>query len=139
VSTPEIRWVSEAVVFALHDEQLAEHGGAPGVRDQSLLLSALARPRNIATCETPDLADLAAAYALGIARNHAFVEGNKRTAVVVAAGVFLPLNGYELTATNAEIVRVMLAVADGSMPETSLAAWFREWMRAIPPVAPTER
>ena len=127
----EIRWVSESVVLALHDEQLAEHGGAPGIRDNSLLLSALARPRNIAAYASPDLADLAAAYAVGIARNHAFIDGNKRTAIVVAAGVFLPLNGYELTATNEEIVRVMLAVADGSLLEDQLAAWFREWMRPL--------
>lgn len=127
----EIRWVSESVVLAIHDAQLAEHGGATGLRDESLLLSALARPRNIATYSTPDLADLAAAYAVGIARNHAFVDGNKRTAIIVAAGVFLPLNGYEITATNEEVVRVMLTVADGSMSETELAAWFREWMRAV--------
>lgn len=123
--------VLESVVVALHDEQLAEHGGAPGVRDESLLLSALARPRNIAAYATPDLADLAAAYAVGIARNHAFIDGNKRTAIVVAAGVFLPLNGYELAASNQDIVRVMLAVADGSLPEDQLAARFREWMRPI--------
>lgn len=121
----------ELVVVALHDEQLAEHGGAPGVRDESLLLSALARPRNTAAYGTPDLADLAAAYAVGIARNHAFVDGNKRTAIVVAAGVFLPLNGYELNASNENIVRTMFAVADGSLPEDELAAWFREWMRPI--------
>ena len=132
MSRSEIQWVSEAVVLAVHDAQLAEHGGAPGLRDESLLLSALARPRNIATYGTPDLADLAAAYAVGIARNHAFVDGNKRTAIIVAAGVFLPVNGYELAATNEEMVRVMLAVADGSMPEIKLAAWFREWMRPLP-------
>jgi death-on-curing protein len=131
VNPTEIRWVSESVVLAIHDAQLAEHGGATGLRDESLLLSALARPRNIATYSTPDLADLAAAYAVGIARNHAFVDGNKRTAIIVAAGVFLPLNGYEITATNEEVVRVMLTVADGSMSETELAAWFREWMRAV--------
>jgi len=131
VNPPEIRWVSEAVVLAIHDAQLAEHGGAAGLRDESLLLSALARPRNIAAYGTPDLADLAAAYAVGIARNHAFVDGNKRTAIIVAAGVFLPVNGYEITATNEEVVRVMLAVADGSMPEVKLAAWIREWMRPV--------
>jgi death-on-curing protein len=102
------------------------------LRDESLLLTALARPRNIATYGTPDSADLVAAYAVGIARNHAFVDGNKRTAIIVAAGVFLPVNGYELAATNEEMVRVMLAVADGSMPEIKLAAWFREWMRPLP-------
>ena len=118
-------------MLAVHDEQLAEHGGAAGVRDRSLLQSALARPRNIATYGKPDLADLAAAYAVGIARNHAFVDGNKRTAIIVAAGVFLPVNGYELTVTNEDMVRVMLAVAEGSMPEPRLAAWFRERMLPI--------
>jgi death on curing protein len=131
VTQKEIHWVSEAVVLAIHDEQLAEHGGAPGLRDESLLLSALARPRHIATYANPDLADLAAAYAAGIARNHAFVDGNKRTAIVVAAGAFLPANGYELTATNEGLVAVMLGVADGSVPEPDLAAWFRQWMSEI--------
>jgi death-on-curing protein len=132
VSAAEIRWVSDSVVLALHDQQLAEHGGASGIRDKSLLLSALARPRTIAIFTNLDLADPAAAYAVGIARNRAFVDGNKRTAFVVAAGVFLPINGYELTAANEEIVRVMLAVADGTLPEVALAAGFREWMRPIP-------
>jgi death-on-curing protein len=126
-----IRWVLESVVVALHDEQLAEHGGAPGLRDESLLLSALARPRNLAAYATPDLANLAAAYAVGIARNHAFLDGNKRTAIVVAGGVFLSLNGYQLTAPNEDIVRVMLSVADGSLPEDQTAAWFRQWIRPI--------
>jgi death-on-curing protein len=131
VNPPEIRWISATAVSAIHDAQLAEHGGATGLRDESLLLSALARPRNIATYGTPDLADLAAAYAVGIARNHAFVDGNKRTAIIVAAGAFLPMNGYEITATNEEVVTVMLAVADGSISEQNLAAWFREWMRPV--------
>jgi death-on-curing protein len=133
VTPPEIHWISEAAVLAIHDAQLAEHGGASGLRDESLLLSALARPRNIATYGTPDLADLAAAYAVGIARNHAFVDGNKRTAIIVAAGAFLPLNGYEITATNEEMVRVMLTVADGSISEPDMAAWFREWMHPLRP------
>ena len=132
MSAPGIRWVSESVVIALHDQQLAEHGGASGIRDRSLLLAALARPRNITEIPGPDLADRAAAYAVGIARNRAFVDGNKRTAFVVAAGVFLPLNGYEVIAANEEIVRVMLAVAAGTLPEVALAAGFREWMRPIP-------
>lgn len=127
----EIHWVSEAVVLAIHDQQLAEHGGAKGVRDPALLQSALARPRNIASYGRPALPDLAAAYAVGVAHNHAFIDGNKRTAIVVAAGVFLPMNGYELTVTNEELVRVMLAVAEGSMSEPKLAAWFRKWMRPL--------
>jgi death-on-curing protein len=111
--------------LAIHDEQISEHGGLAGVRDQSLLLSALARPRNLAAYGKPDLADLAAAYATGIARNHAFLDGNKRTAWVVAE-VFLLKNGQELTANDHDGVEVMLAVADGSMSEPKLAAWFRK-------------
>lgn len=127
----EIRWVLESAVVALHDAQLAEHGGAPGVRDESLLLSALARPRHLAAYGTPDLADLAAACAVGIARNHAFIDGNKRIAIVVAGGVFLPLNGYEVIAANEDIVRTMRAVAEGSLSEQQLAVWFRQRMRPI--------
>ena len=119
------RWVLEEVVLAVHDEQLAEHGGMAGVRKRSLLLSALARPQNLAAYANPDVADLAASYAVGIARNHAFFDGNKRTALVVAAGVFLPLNGYKLTATDGETVKVMLSVAEGTMPEEELANWLR--------------
>lgn len=132
MSAANIRWVSDSVVLALHDQQLAEHGGSSGIRNNALLLSALARPRNLAASASPDLAELAAAYAVGFARNRAFVDGNKRTALAVAAGAFLPLNGYELTAANADIVRVMLAVADGTLPEIALAAGFRQWMRPIP-------
>ena len=133
MSQGEWRWVSEDVVLAIHDEQLAEHGGMTGLRDESLLLSALARPQNLAAYATPDIADLAASYAVGIARNHAFIDGNKRTALVVAAGVFLPLNGYKLTASNGEMVRTMLAVADGTMSESELAVWFRTYIRQLPP------
>lgn len=125
MSGEEWRWVEKDVVLAIHDEQLAEHGGMKGLRDESLLLSALARPQNLAAYETPDVADLAASCAMGVARNHAFFDGNKRTALIVAAGVFLPLNGYKLTAGDGETVRVMLAVADGSMAEQELASWFR--------------
>ena len=132
MSQEEWRWVAEDVVLAIHDEQLAEHGGMKGLRDESLLLSALARPQNLAAYGTPDVADLAASYAVGIARNHAFIDGNKRTALVVAAGVFLPLNGYKLTASDGETVRVMLSVADGSMPEEELASWFRTHTVPLP-------
>jgi death-on-curing protein len=123
------RWVSEDVVLAVHDEQLAEHGGLSGLRDRSLLLSALARPQNLAAYGNPDIADLAASYAIGIARNHAFIDGNKRTAIVVAAGIFLPLNGYKLIAADGETVTTMLAVADGSMSEPELAIWLRTYIR----------
>jgi death-on-curing protein len=122
------RWIGEASVFAIHDEQIAEHGGLVGLRDESLLLSALARPRNIEAYGNPDAADLAAAYAFGIARNHPFLDGNKRTAWVVAETILLK-NGYELIASDAGGVRAMLEVADGSMPEPDFAAWLRSNLR----------
>lgn len=125
------RWVAENVVYAIHDEQIAEHGGLAGVRDKALLLSALARPQHLEAYGNPDIAELATAYAVGIARNHPFLDGNKRTALVVAGGVFLPLNGYELVADNREIVRVMLAVAEGVIGEAELAAWFRTYMKVL--------
>jgi death-on-curing protein len=131
VSQEDWRWVSIDVVLAIHDEQLAEHGGLKGLREESLLLSALARPQNLAAYGTPDVADLAASYAVGIARNHAFIDGNKRTALVVAAGVFLPLNGYKLTASDVETVRAMLAVADGTMAEAEFAIWVRTYMKPL--------
>jgi death-on-curing protein len=133
VSQGDWHWVSVDVVLAIHDEQLAEHGGMKGLRDESLLLSALARPQNLAAYGTPNVADLAASYAIGIARNHACIDGNKRTALVVAAGVFLPLNGYKLTASDGETVRVMLTVAEGSMAEQELALWFRTHAVLMPP------
>jgi len=133
VSQKKWRWVSVDVVLAVHDEQLAEHGGKQGLRDESLLLSALARPQSLAAYGAPDLADLATSYAVGIARNHAFIDGNKRTALVVAAGVFLPLNGHKLIAGDGETVRVMLSVADGSMADEELAAWFRTHIVPLPP------
>jgi death-on-curing protein len=109
--------------MAIHEEQLAEHGGSAGVRDRGLLESALARPRQIhAYADDPSPAQLAAAYAFGIARNHPFVDGNKRTAFVVCA-VFLELNGRRLTATQTDVVRVMLAVAGGSIKEDEFARW----------------
>jgi death on curing protein len=123
------RWVKEEVVLAIHDEQIAEHGGLNGLRDRSLLLSALARPQHLVAYSNPDVADLAASYAVGIARNHPFLDGNKRTALVVAAGAFLPLNGYLLTVSDAEAVSAMLSVADGSMPEPEFSAWLRANIR----------
>ncbi|MXO67404.1 type II toxin-antitoxin system death-on-curing family toxin [Altererythrobacter marinus] len=118
-------WVAMAVAQAAHAEQLAEHGGGEGVRDLQLLESAMARPRNLATCGQPDIAALAAAYAYGIARNHPFVDGNKRTAAVVSE-TFLALNGHALNATDAELVVAFLALAAGELAEEELADWFRE-------------
>lgn len=118
-------WLDEAVVQAVHEAQLAEHGGPTGTRDIGLLVSALARPRHFAAYETPDHADLAASYGFGIARNHPFVDGNKRTAFVCIE-LFLNVNGYALTADDVDCVTQMLALAAGSLAEPDLARWIRE-------------
>jgi len=117
-------WIDDAVLLAVHDEQLAEHGGAPGTRDIGLFESATARPRNLAHYGRPDAADLAAAYGFGIASNHAFIDGNKRTAFV-AVELFLALNGLELRADDGECVTTMLDVAAGQMDEATFALWLR--------------
>lgn len=122
-------WVAESVALAAHDEQIAEHGGGAGVRDMGLFLSAMARPQNLAAYEEPDAAALAAAYAFGLARNHSFVDGNKRIAAVVSE-TFLALNGYVLETTDAEIVVEFLALAAGEVTEEALAGWFRERIAA---------
>jgi death-on-curing protein len=114
--------------MAAHTEQVAEHGGGDGVRDQGLLDSAIARPLNLARYGEPDAADLAAAYAFGIARNHPFVDGNKRTAAVVSE-TFLVLNGHQLTATDAELVVAFVALAGGELSEDEMADWFRQHTR----------
>lgn len=119
------RWVSIGVAIAAHAEQLAEHGGGDGVRDMRLLESAMARPEQLAAYGEPDIAGLAAAYAFGIARNHPFVDGNKRTAAVVSES-FLALNGHALDATDAELVVAFLALAAGELSEEELADWFRQ-------------
>ncbi len=117
-------WIGEGLVRALHSEQLAAHGGGSGIRDAGLLDSALQRPRNLAAYGTPDAASLAASLAFGIARNHPFVDGNKRTAFVAGA-VFVELNGQRFTASEPDVVITMLALAAGDMSEEALAAWFR--------------
>ena|SRR5690349_11112969 len=118
----EPTWLRLEAILAAHDDQLAEHGGGVGVRDQGLLESALARPLNLHAYGEPSLVKLAAAYAFGIARNHPFVDGNKRTALV-AAELFLALNGHDLTATDVECVETFLALAAGEISEEELAAW----------------
>jgi death-on-curing protein len=118
-------WIGAGVALAAHAEQLAEHGGSDGVRDEGLFESALARPRNLAAYGEPDVAALAASYAFGLARNHPFVDGNKRTAAVVMEA-FLNLNGAILNATDPEIVVAILALAAGELGEEELAAWLRE-------------
>ena len=118
-------WVEKTTVVAIHEEQLAEHGGAKGLRDEALLESALARPRNLAAYGDPDIADLAAAYGFALARNHAFGDGNKRSAFV-ASELFLELNGHMLDAGDIECVVTMLALASGDLDESSFADWIRQ-------------
>ena len=118
------RWIDRAVLIAIHDMQLAEHGGGAGLRDGNLLESALAKPENLATYGDPDAAALAAAYGYGISRNHAFIDGNKRTALV-AAELFLQLNDWRLEVDDADCVFTMLAVATGDITEEAFAEWLR--------------
>jgi death-on-curing protein len=118
-------WVRQDVVLALHDEQIAEHGGLSGIRDAALVESALARPLNLAAYGEPDAADLAAAYAFGLARSHPFADGNKRSAAVVAL-TFLLLNDVAFDITEAELVVMTLALAAGDLTEDEVARWFRD-------------
>ena len=115
-------WIDLEVVLAIHDEQLAEHGGQPGVRDRGLLESAMARPRNKFAYGETALPRLAASHAFGISRNHPFLDGNKRTSLVVAE-LFLALNGLELTASDTECVTTILSLAAGEISEDELAEW----------------
>ncbi len=117
-------WLPRELVLAMHLRQLAEHGGGTGVRDSGLLDSALNRAENKLAYGSPDIFELAAAYAFGIARNHPFVDGNKRTALV-ASFTFLYINGFAVTAPQADNVRTFLALAAGEMAEEALAEWFR--------------
>ncbi|MFN4310250.1 MAG: type II toxin-antitoxin system death-on-curing family toxin [Ferrovibrio sp.] len=126
----EWEWIDAGLLLAVHDVQIAEHGGGEGLRDAGLFESALARPVNLAAYGQPDVADLAAAYGFGIAKNHPFVDGNKRTAFV-AMELFLDLNGYELTAGDADALPVMLALAAGDLAETALAEWVRGNIRRL--------
>lgn len=118
------RWIDRQALLLLHGESLAEHGGGQGVRNEGLLDSALARPQNLAPYRSPDVADLAASYGVGLAKNHPFVDGNKRAAFL-AVGLFLYLNGYRLQATQAEATLAMIAAAAGEISESELASWLR--------------
>lgn len=118
-------WLDAEVALAIHDRQLAEHGGGSGVRDAGLLESALGRPVNQWSYADADLPALAAAYAYGVARNHPFIDGNKRTAWVLAR-LFLALNGAELRFEKEDAIRTMLALAAGELEESKLADWFRQ-------------
>lgn len=118
------KWIAKSVVLAIHEQQIAEHGGTQGVRDIGLLESALARPQNLAAYGEPDIVAMAAAYAFGIARNHPFLDGNKRTSYVVTR-VFLSLNGLNVTADEATRLQVWLSLGAGNLTEEELAEWLR--------------
>ena len=118
------RWLDRAVLIAVHEMQLAEHGGGAGLRNAALLDSALAKPLNLQAYGEPDACALAAAYGYVIARNHAFIDGNKRTAFV-AVELFLRLNGWQLVATDADCVLTTLALAAGDITESEFADWLR--------------
>jgi death on curing protein len=118
-------WLSPTLILAIHDEQLAEHGGSMGLRDAGLLDTVLARPLSRAGYGEPDIAELAAVHALGIAQTHPFIDGNKRTAFV-AVELFFDLNGFDLVAEDADCVLTMLAVAAGQMDEAAFADWLRQ-------------
>jgi death-on-curing protein len=120
------QFLSRRAVEAMHAEQLRRHGGAQGLRDENALESALARAENKANYGDPSIEYLAAAYIFGIARNHAFVDGNKRTAMV-AAGAFLIINGYGLTADNGTVYEFVMGVAAGEIDEAGAAAFFRDY------------
>jgi death on curing protein len=119
-------WILPEIIHAIHDEQLSAHGGSDGIRDLGLIESALTRPQNLyAYGKSVTIPQLAAAYCYGLAKNHGFVDGNKRVAAV-ACELFLNLNSYRLTADDAEMVGTILSVAEGSMTEEALARWVRE-------------
>jgi death-on-curing protein len=124
-------WLSRELILAIHDEQLAEHGGAAGVRDQGLLEGALARPLNRAGYGEPDMAELAAVYAIGIARNHPFADGNKRTAFA-ALVTFLALNGAAFEPQEVDATMAMLRLAAGHTSDAEFTAWVRSHTR-LPP------
>lgn len=119
------RWIDRRALELLHEESLAEHGGAAGLRDEGLLESALARPLNLVAYGSPDVHELDATYGVGLARNHPFVDGNKRAAFL-AVGLFLALNGHRLRASQADATLTMLAVAAGQMDEGAFARWLRD-------------
>ncbi len=121
-------WLDAQVMRAVHEEQLAEHGGGSGVRDEGLFESATNRPLHLAHNGEPDAASVAAAYGFGLARNHPFVDGNKRTAFV-AVELLLALNGWDLVADDAQCVMTMLALAAGDLSEDEFAQWLREHLQ----------
>jgi death-on-curing family protein len=123
-------WLRKDVLLAVHERLLSEHGGSAGIRDEGLLESALGRPQNLFAYEKPALFDLASAYAIGVIKNHPFVDGNKRTGFM-AAYLFLGRNGYEFAAEESDVVVQTLAVAEGKVNEQKYAAWLRENSKPI--------
>lgn len=121
-------WLPIELIHHVHERQIAEHGGLAGVREEALLDSALARPRNAFTYGEKDLCVLAALYAAGIAKNHAFVDGNKRTGFI-ACELFLEVNGWTLTAPDEECIALMLALAASEADAEAFAVWLREWVK----------
>jgi death-on-curing protein len=125
------KWINKKALLLLHEQSIAEFGGARGLREEGLLDSALARPQNVLAYK-PDstIADLAAAYAFGLAKNHAFVDGNKREAFLVI-GLFLAINGFRLKAGQVEAIQTMLAIASGALDEPGLSAWIARMVSAV--------
>ena len=117
-----MHWLSKNVILAVHDEQIAENGGGAGIRDLGLLASAMARPLHLYSYESPTIVELAAAYAVGIIRDHPFVDGNKRTGFL-AAYIFLAMHGLKISASEAEVVRVVLDLAQGKTDEKEFCIW----------------
>ena len=128
----EPRWIQKKTVLAIHNLQLVEHGGSPGLRDESLLDSALGKPQHVfAYVDDADIFRLAASYAFGLATNHPFVDGNKRTALVVSV-TFLDLNGWDVTSSREDEYLTFYGLAAGEVSEEELAAWFRTHTRPLP-------
>ena len=123
-----MRWISKRELLLLHDVSLAEHGGASGIRDEGLVESVLSRPENLAAYGEPDIAALAAAYGFGLAKNHPFIDGNKRGAFL-AVGLFLTKNGQRLVVSQAEATATVLALASGEISETAFARWIRDHLQ----------
>ena len=117
-------WIDLSVVLAIHEQQIAEHGGSLGIRDLGLIESALGRPQNLLLYNDPDISDLAAAYGYGLAQNHGFIDGNKRTAYVVTR-LFLILSGYDIRASAVEKVITFENVGKGEIDQAALASWLR--------------
>jgi death-on-curing protein len=129
--TEQPKWVLPGAVIAIHEDQIVEHGGSFGIRDQGLLESALARPQNLFAYGSPSMAEMAAAYAAGIIKNHPFVDGNKRTGFVVAL-MFLERNGFSFTATEADATSATLALAAGESSQEQFARWLEANSRPLP-------